>query len=419
MNTELFIARKIFKGNKKEKRISKPIVLIAIAGISLGLTVMILTVAIVKGFQKEIREKIIGFGGHIQITNYDNNTSQEPAPIGRKQEFLPELRHLKGVKHIQVFAIKNGLIKTKTDNEGVLLTGVGSDFDWDFVKKNLKEGRIFSVTDTGIKKEIVISEKIARRLEKKTGDRLLIYFITQKKSDDSSETKQFEQRVKEFYICGIYDTGFEEYDNKKVFVDIAQIQKLNYWNKDQVGGFEVLLYNFDDLDQIGAEVDELTGQNFSAQTIRQSNETIFSWLDLQDVNAIVVIGLMVLVASINMISALLILILESTNMIGILKALGENNWGIQKIFLYNAFYLIGKGLFWGNIAGIGLCIIQKQFGIFTLPEETYYVPVVPIHLEIISLILLNMGTLLTCLIMLLLPSFIISKITPVKAIRFS
>ncbi len=419
MNTELFIARRILNGDKKEKQISKPIVRIAIAGISLGLTVMILTVAIVKGFQKEIREKIIGFGSHIQVTNYDNNTSQEPTPIGRNQDFLPALKQLKGIKHIQIFAVKSGLIKTKTDNEGVLLTGVGSDFDWSFVQKNLKKGSVFHVADTGIRKEIVISEKIAKRLDKKTGDRLLIYFITQKKATDSSEAMVFEQRVKEFFISGIYDTGFEEYDNKKVFVDIAQLQKLNYWSKDQVGGFEIMLYNFDDLDKIGEEVDGMVGQSLAAQTIRKSNETIFSWLDLQDVNAWIVIGLMVLVASINMISALLILILERTNMIGILKALGSDNWSIQKIFLYNASYLIGKGIFWGNVIGIGLCIVQKQFGLFTLSEETYYVSVVPIHMDLIYILLLNVGTLLTCLVMLLLPSFIVSKITPVKAIRFS
>jgi len=419
LNTELFIAKRILGGRKKDKKISTPIVRIAVAGISLGLIVMIATVAIVTGFQKEIREKIIGFGAHIQITNYDNNTSQEPAPISRKQEFLPDLEKLQGVKHIQVYAVKNGLIKTKTDNEGVLLKGVGSDFDWSFVKKNLKEGDVFAVSDTGTGKKIIISKRIANRLEKKVGDRLLVYFITQKKSGDSSGTLQYEQRIKEFFISGIYETGFEEYDKKMVFVDIAQLQKLNYWSRDQIGGFEVMLNNFDQLDKIGEDVNNLVGENLAAQTIRQVNETIFSWLDLQDVNALIVIGLMVLVASINMISALLILILERTNMIGILKALGSANWGIQKIFLYNALYLIGQGLFFGNIIGIGLCIIQQHFGIITLPEETYYVPVVPVNINIVHILLLNLGTLLTCLLMLLLPSFIVSRITPVKAIRFS
>lgn len=418
MNTEFFIARRILKGGKQSKQVSTPIVRIAVAGIALGLAVMIITVAIVTGFQKEIREKIIGFGAHIQITNYDNNTSQEPAPISRQQSFLPELKQIPGVTHVQAYAVKNGLIKTKTDNEGVLLKGVDSDFDWSFIKKNLKQGSVYAVNDSELSKKIVISKNIADRLDKKVNDRLLIYFITQKKNDSLGET-QYEERVKEFFISGIYSTGFDEYDRKVVFVDLAQVQKLSYWGKNQVGGFEISIDNYNDIDKIGKQVDELAGQDLSAQTIRQANETIFSWLDLQDVNALIVIGLMVLVASINMISALLILILERTNMIGILKALGSNNWAIQKIFLFNAAYLVGQGLLWGNIIGLGLCIIQHQFGIVTLPEETYYVPVVPINIDILQIVYLNVGTLLTCLVMLLLPSFIVSKITPVKAIRFS
>jgi lipoprotein-releasing system permease protein len=419
MNPELFIAKRILNGAKQSKQVSTPIVRIAVAGIGLGLAVMIITVAIVTGFQKEIREKIIGFSAHILVTNYDNNTSQEPAPIERQQKFLPALKQLPGVKHVQAFAVKNGLIKTKTDNEGVLLKGVERDFDWSFVKKNLKQGEVFSVNDAEPGKKIVISKSIAGRLDKEVGDRLLVYFLTKKNNSDSIGGMQYEERVKEFFISGIYSTGFDEYDKKIVFVDIAQLQKLNYWNHNQVGGFEISINNFDDIVKVGEEVDGLIGQDLSAQTIRQANETIFSWLDLQDVNAWIVIGLMVLVASINMISALLILILERTNMIGILKALGSDNRSIQKIFLFNAAYLIGQGLLWGNIIGLGLCLIQQQFGIITLPEETYYVPVVPIHINMVQILLLNAGTLLTCLLMLLLPSFIVSKITPVKAIRFS
>ncbi|MBI2270737.1 MAG: ABC transporter permease [Bacteroidetes bacterium] len=419
MNAEFFIAKRILSGGRQTKQISTPIVRIAVGGIALGLAVMIITIAIVTGFQNEIREKIIGFGAHIQIINYDNNTSQEPAPISRQQDFLPLLKKLPEVKHVQVFALKNGLIKTKTDNEGVLLKGIDSDFDWSFIKKNMKEGDVFKVNDNNLEKKIVISKNIAGRLDKKINDRLLIYFITQKKYNDSAGTIQYEERVKEFFISGIYSTGFDEYDKKMVFVDIAQVQKLSYWDKNQVGGFEVTIKDFNDIDKAGEAVDELVGQNLIAQTIRQVNETIFSWLDLQDVNAMIVIGLMVLVASINMISALLILILERTNMIGILKALGSTNWNIQKVFLYNAAYLIGLGLFWGNVIGLGLCLVQQYFGIITLPEETYYVPVVPINIDIVHVLLLNAGTLITCLVMLLVPSFIVSKITPVKAIRFS
>ncbi len=398
---------------------SKPIVRIAVLGISLGLVVMILTVAIVTGFQNEIRDKVIGFGSNIQITNYDSNTSLEPTPVSRKQSFYPSIEEKPGIKHIQVYATKNGLLKTKKENEGVLLKGVGSDFDWSFIKKNLKEGEAFSVTDTGTSKSIVLSKVMAARLDLKTGDKLLIYFVTKKKEAEEDAAPEYEQRVKDFYISGIYETGFEEYDKKVALVDIAQIQKLNYWTRDQVGGFEVSIDDYTKIDKMGEIVNEEIGQELSAQTIRQTNSTIFTWLDLQDVNAIVVISLMILVAGINMISALLIIILERTNMIGILKALGSSNGGIQKIFLYNAAFMIGKGLLWGNIAGIALCLFQKQFGIFTLPQETYYISVVPINMEPLHILLLNAGTLLACLFMLVIPSFIVSRITPVKAIRFS
>jgi len=399
---------------------SKPIVRIAILGISLGLVVMVLTVAIVTGFQNEIRDKVIGFGSNIQITSYDSNTSLEPTPVSRVQPFYPSLESKPGIAHIQVYATKSGLIKTKKDNEGVLLKGIGSDYDWSFIKKNMKEGSIFTVSDTGTSKSIVISRQLAARLELKTGGKLLIYFVTKKKTMDAeTEGAEYEQRVKDFYISGIYETGFEEYDKKLVLVDIAQVQKLNYWSRDQVGGFEVSIKNYNDLEKASEMVNEEIGQGLNAQTIRQSNSTIFTWLDLQDVNAVVVITLMILVAGINMISALLIIILERTNMIGILKALGSSNGSIQKIFLYNAMYMIGKGLFWGNLVGIALCLVQKQFGILTLPQETYYISVVPINIDIAFILLLNAGTLLTCVLMLIIPSFIVSRITPVKAIRFS
>lgn len=427
MNIELFLAKRIIFGEHQSNRFSKPIVRIATMGIAIGLVVMILTIAIVTGFQSEIRDKIIGFGSHIQITNYDSNTSFEPNPISRNPDFYPILKNTKGIKHIQIYAIKNGIIKTKTDNEGVLLKGIGKDYDWTFIKKHLIQGSAFNISDSANSKNIVISKILASRLELKVNDKLLIYFITKSSGNtnssnlvqSSSTTGGYEQRVKDFYISGIYETGFEEFDKKMVLVDIGQIQKLNYWNTDQIGGFEVTINKYDDIDKMGAEVYDLTGDGFNAQTIKEVNSTIFSWLALQDINAIIVITLMVLVAAINMISALLILILERTNMIGILKALGAGNGSIRKVFLYNAAYLIGQGLIWGNFFGIGLCLIQKQFGIITLPQETYYVSVIPININLGFIALLNVGTLVICLLMLIIPSFIISKITPVKAIRFS
>lgn len=420
MNTEFFIAKKIISGNKKQSGSSKPIVKLAILGIALGLIVMILTVAIVKGFQDEIRDKVIGFGSNIQITGFSTNNSFEPEPINKNQPFYSNLSKLNGIKHIQVYATKNGIIKTKDEIEGVVLKGVDKDYNWDFIKKNITEGNILTHNDTAASKEIIISGIIAKRLNLKINDKLFIYFITKKKNEDNSNSPtSYEQRVKNFTICGIYDTGFEEFDKKTVYVDIQQIQKLNYWPEDIVSGFEIEIENLDKIEEMGEVVNNEVGHEFNAQTIKQLNATIFSWLDLQDMNAIIVIILMIVVSAINMISTLLIIILERTNMIGILKSLGMNDLSIQKIFLYNAAYIIGKGLVWGNAIGILLCYIQLQFGVFTLPKETYYVSVVPIKIDVIQVVILNSITLISCLVMLILPSFVVSKITPVKAIRFS
>ncbi len=416
MNTERFIAKRIISGNDTSNQLSRPIVRISVLGIALGLAVMILTIAIVTGFQNEIRNKLIGIGSHIRINNYDNNVSDEPQPISKKQPFINELKNNKEINHIQIFATKSGIIKTKTDNEGVLLKGIGTDYDWKFINENLKSGTAFSISDTGISRNIIISKYLAGKLGMKLNDKMIIYFLT-KKAD--STTVNYEQRIKVFYISGIYETGFEDIDKHLVLVDIKQIQKLNYWTDEQIGGFEIAINDFKKIDEIGTEVNELIGQGLIAQTVKETNPTVFSWLDLQDVNAIIVITLMILVAGINMISALLILILERTNMIGILKALGARNGNIQKIFLYNAGYLIGKGLLWGNVIGIAIALIQQHFGLFKLDQSTYYVTVIPININLFHILLLNIGTLLCCILMLIVPSFIVSKITPVKAIRYS
>lgn len=416
MNTERFIAKRIISGADKGKQLSHPIVRISVIGIALGLAVIILTVAVVTGFQNEIRNKLIGFGSHIQITNYDNNASDEPAPISKQQPFLEKLQNDPGINHIQVYATKSGIIKTKTDNEGVLLKGIDKDYDWKFINDNLKEGNAITVSDTGISRDIIISKYLADKLELKLKDKMVIYFLTQK---EDSLGIRYEQRVKVFYISGIYETGFEEFDKSLVLVDLKQIQKLNYWTSDQVGGFEIVIKKYTEIDKLGAEVYDMVGQGLNAQTIKEKYPTIFSWLDLLDVNAIIVIVLMIIVAGINMISALLVLILERTNMIGILKALGSKNSSIQKIFLYNAAYLIGKGLLFGNLIAITIALIQQQFGVFKLDQTTYYVSVIPINLDFVHILVLNIGTLVACMLMLVIPSFIISKITPVKAIRFS
>lgn len=416
MNTERFLAKRIISSSGSGNRLSRPIVRISIIGIALGLAVMILTVAIVKGFQQEVRDKLIGIGSHIQVTNYDNNSSDEPQPISKTQPFLKEIQKDGPIAHIQIYTTKTGIVKTKNMNEGIVLKGIGADYDWSFLSRNLKQGNVFTVNDTGVSRSIVISKLMADKLELNLGDKMIIYFLSKK---EDSTGVQYEQRVKAFYICGIYETGMDDIDKSLALVDIRQLQRLNYWTADQIGGFEMTIRNYDEIDQAGDEVNDLIGEGLVAQTIKEINPTIFSWLELQDVNAVIVIALMILVAGINMISALLILILERTNMIGILKALGSTNKSIQEIFLYNAAYLIGKGLIWGNIIGLGLALIQKYYGIFKLDEATYYVAVIPIELNWVYIVLLNFGTLICCLLMLLIPSFIVSRITPVKAIRFS
>ncbi|HRG38060.1 MAG TPA: ABC transporter permease, partial [Bacteroidia bacterium] len=295
MNTERFLAKRIISGTGSNNRLSRPIVRISIIGITLGLAVMILTVAIVKGFQQEVRDKLIGMGAHIQVTNYDNNSSDEPHPISKNQSFLNEKQALAAasVSHIQMYTIKTGIVKTKTVNEGIVLKGIGNDYDWNFITKNLKEGSVFTVSDTGLSRSIVISKFMADKLELKLNDKMVIYFLT-KKSD--SVITQYEQRAKVFYISGIYETGMEDIDRKLALVDIRQLQKLNYWTADQIGGFEMSITNYDKIDEIGESVDELVGNGLKAETIKDINPTIFSWLELQDVNAIIVIALMILVA---------------------------------------------------------------------------------------------------------------------------
>ena len=418
---EFFISKRIIRNNKG---FSKPIVNIAILGISLGLAVMIITLAIVTGFQNEIRDKVIGFGSHIQITNYDNNESFEGTPISRKQPFLAELNKNKAIRHIQCFATKAGIIKTRGrtkdkgkaevegtagELQGVVVKGVGSDFDWDFFKKNIIEGEAFTVQDSAKSDKILISKFHAEKLKLKLNDTIIIYFIQNQ-----------QQRARKFAVCGIYSTGLGDiFDQIYVIADIGHIQKLNNWDSNSIGGFEILLNDYKKLDEATDAVNASIGYDFLAKSIKDVNRQVFSWLDAQDINAEVVVILMALVAAINMISALLILILERTSMIGTIKALGMTNWSVRKIFLYNASYLIGRGMLWGNIAGISLCLLQKQFKFISLDEATYYLSSIPINLNLAHILLLNAGTFSLCLLMLILPSYVITYITPVKAMRFS
>lgn len=386
---------------------SRPIVVIAMASIALSLLVMFLSIVILSGFQKEIRDKVIGFGGHIQITAFEENQTLEPKPISQNQEFLPQLEMMDGVRHIQVFGTKAGIIKTDDQIQGILLKGIGSDYDWTFFQDKIREGRPFQVTDSVRTDEIIISRKLCNLLNLSLHDDLRAWFVS------GSHILG-----RKFTIVGIYETGLEEFDARYILGDIHHIRRLNQWEPDQVGGLEVLIDNFDDIDRIGKDVYLTIGYDLDASTIKHLYPQIFDWLSLQDINVLIILILMVLVAAITMISTLLILILERTSTIGILKALGMKNKAIRKTFLYQSVFITFIGLFIGNSIGFGLSWLQLKFGLVTLPQESYYMSVVPIHINIWHILILNLSTLLICYLMMLIPSLIVTRISPIKAIRF-
>ncbi len=414
MNIELHIARRLAGNKEGGKTISGPIVKIAIAGIALGIAVMIVAVAVVTGFKREIRNKVIGFGSHIQITNFDSNISWETTPVRMDQDFLPDIAGIPDVRHIQPFATKPGIIRTRgEDIQGVILKGVDGSFDWSFFEQNMVEGSKLNITDTLVSNEAVLSHSVASLLRLGIGDDFAMFFV------------QDPPRVRRFTLSGIYETGLEELDRIFVLADIRHIQRLNDWDDDQISGFEILLHDYDNLDRVTRMVDELAGYSFTEDLTRLRVESIndkypqfFDWLELLDMNVWVILTLMVVVAGFNMVSGLLILILERTGMIGILKAMGLENSRLRKIFLYQSAFLIGKGLLWGNLIGIGLALIQHYTGFLKLDQASYFIPTVPVNLRILHLLLLNAGTMIITVAMLVVPSYIIGRIDPDKTIRF-
>ncbi len=395
----------MIRGGKKT--LSGPVVRISIASIALGLMVMIISVAIVTGFQQQIRDKITGFGAHIQIAKFNLSNSFEYPPIPLKQDFYPSLEKLPGIRHIQVFATKAGIIQTEEQMQGVVMKGIGSDFDWSFFKDKLVGGTTFMAGKQEANDSVLISLGLSKLLKVKIGDPLRTYFIVDNQA-----------RGRRFIVSGIYNTGLEEFDKLYIFGDIRHIQKLNGWDSSQVSGFEVMINDFDKIDETTEMVYKNIGYELDARSITEIYPQLFDWLELQDMNVVIILVLMVLVSTIAMISTLLVLILERTQMIGVLKALGMRNRSIRKVFLYNAVYIITQGLLIGNIAGILLCYLQQQFGLVHLPEESYFMSVVPINLAVGQILLLNIGTLIVCSLMLIIPSYIITRISPVKAIRF-
>jgi lipoprotein-releasing system permease protein len=421
LSIEKFIADKITGSDKDKSNISKPIVKIGIIGIVLGVVVMLLTLSIVVGFKKEITNKITGLTMDIAISNVNINPSNEPDPIRISKDTIEMLKKIPFVKHIQTTAFKNGILKTNTENEGVLLKGINNNYDFSFLTSHLLEGRLPKFNDSIASKDILISKALAERLDLKVNGKMLIYFITQHETYDSTVKESIiksEQRSRNFTICGIFKTDFSDFDNNLTFVDLKQIQKLNYWEDGMVGNYEIKINNFDNLIPCKEEIQNLMSYYYNVSSVKDIYSNIFVWLDKLDINGVIIIVLMILVAVINMITALLILILERTNMVGLVKALGMTNPNVRKIFLYISLKLVGKGLLWGNIIGIGLCYLQYYFKIAKLDSATYYVDYVAIDINWIYILLLNSGTFITCLLMLFLPTLIITKLTPIKTLRF-
>lgn len=410
MKFEFFIAKRLIGAKQHKSSISAPIIKIAIVAIAIGVIMMLVSFATGLGLQNKIREKMSAFTGHLTISSYDNNNSQVSLnPISTNQDFYPEFTSVEGVEHIQATAYKAGVIRTPTDFEGIIVKGVGKDFNWSYFKDFLVEGTLPTFSEN-LNDQVLISQYLAKRLGFEVGDKVITYFLREK-NDETPFTRAF-------LITGIYNSGFQEFDELYLLADIRHIQRMNGWEKDQVGNFEIFLEDFGDLEEKGQEIYESTGSFLDTRTIKQKYYSIFEWLSLFDFNIALIIGIMILVAGINMITALLVLILERTRMIGILKALGSNDWSIRKIFLVNAGYLILLGLFWGNLIGLGLLFAQKYLKLLPLNPETYYVSEAPVYLGWEYILGVNLGTLVLCMLMLLIPSYIITKISPVKAMKF-
>lgn len=365
--------------------------------------------------------KITGLTTHIAISSINMNTSNEPEPIKISEDSLRRLKELPFIDHIQNTAFKNGLLRTDTENEGILLKGVDGSYDFAFLEKHLVEGRLPDFKNRETSKDIFISKTLQQKLGLKINEKILVHFISQHLVYDSllkEEVVKSEQRSRKFNICGVFKTNFADFDDKLSLVDIRQIQRLNYWDSSMVGTYEIKLKDFDALTENLLGIKDSVGYNYSVSSVKEIYFNVFVWLDKLDINGIIIVVLMIVVATINMITALLILILERANMVGLVKALGMSNISVRKVFLYIALKLMGKGLLWGNIIGIGLCFLQYYFKIVKLDSETYYVDYVAIEINWMYFLFLNVGTFAVCALMLFLPTLIITRLTPIKTLKF-
>lgn len=413
MSLSLFIARRIYRESDGGKQVSRPAVLIAMTGIALGLAVMIIAVAVVIGFKSEVRNKVIGFGSHIQITNLDAVSSYETHPIVAGDSMMTALSKYPQVNHVQRFSTKPGMIKTDDAFQGMVLKGVGPEFDPRLMEEYLIEGEIPVFSDSVSSNQVLISKALATKMKLKLGDKIYTYYI------------QDDIRARRLTIVGIYQTNFSEYDNLFLLTDINLVNRLNNWKPDQVSGMELQVRDYDKLDDITYEIaidtdnrQDSMGGTYYVRNIEQLNPQIFEWLGLLDTNIWVILVLMVGVAGFTMISGLLIVIIERTNMIGILKALGADNFTIRKTFLWFSVFLIGKGMIWGNILGLAFCFLQSYCKIFKLDPISYYMDSVPVSFNILLFLLINLGTLIASVLMLIGPSYLITKINPASSMRY-
>ena len=414
MNFPLFIARRIYFSEGDRHEVSRPAIRIATVGVAIGLAVMIITVSVILGFKHSIRDKVVGFGSHIQVTNFITQQTAVPAPIAISDTLLRELKAIPNVRHVEYYTMTQGILKTDSDFLGVAFKGVGEDYDLSFIRQNMQEGKLPTFSSKKSSNQIVVSRKQADKLHLHVGDKVYAYFIAY---DDV--------RARRFTVSGIYQSNMKQFDDVLCLTDLRTTSRLNDWESDQCSGAEILVKDFEKLEETNAAVAQLVkehtdryGETIASQSIYEANPQIFSWLSLLDINVWIILALMVCVAGFTMISGLLIIILERTQMIGILKALGAHNKTVRHTFLWFAAFIISQGLLIGDVIGIGLVVLQQQTGFIHLDPASYYVDTAPMELNIPIIVILNVATLLISVFVLIAPSYLVSHIQPVKAMQF-
>lgn len=414
MNFPFFLAHRIYSDNGDNRKVSRPAIRIATIGVAIGLAVMIITVSVVMGFKHTIRDKVVGFGSHIQVESFISSQSATPYPICIDDSLMNVLRHIDGVRHVGRYALTHGILKTDNDFLGVVFKGIGEDYNVQFLEQNLVEGKMQKFSSTKSSYQLLISKRIADKLGLKVGEKVFAYFIDYQNV-----------RARKFTIAGIYETNMTQFDETLCFTDLPIPVKLNNWEKDQCSGAELLVNDFDQLQHTSDLVIETVnrhtdhdGEILTSHTIQETYPQVFSWLSLLDINVWIILALMICVAGFTMISGLLIIILERTQMIGLMKALGARNKSVRHTFLWFAAFIIGQGMLWGNVIGIGLILIQQHTGFIQLDPANYYVTTAPMELDIPLILLLNVATLLVTLFVLIAPSFLVSRIHPAKSMRY-